>query len=614
MTKILGDDELKQAQDDWIAARDTRQPRETIWKRNYKTYRTQSEETEAAAREMGWANIKVPMILAMVETARPRLAVQPPTITCNAKSPAAVPYAMAKQMRLQHFLKQGCSERELFDITSQILIYGSAPAKVPYIRDDRRPKLLSVPLFDFFLSPEALRTDEAEVIWHRSWYTRRQLRKLAEQKDADGHPIWHNLDAAWDMGPSREAADSTYAERRSASGQGTTATNSSTWQVPVVEGWYSDGTYIALAGAAGEIPLRYGKSPFYRRTESGDRRYIRPFVMFSNTPDIESPWGISLVEILEDHEAMLSTMANQHLDQATANINAGVVHDDQIPAQDVAEFLRKPGGQLPVHGFADVRSAIQRLQPGVTSQDFPQIFEMYMRLGQQVSGVNDVTQGQVVGNDQTATEVALANQEVNKRFAMLIRYVESGMGQVARLMDGHDRQFRADVEVPVEQGFQPPNGALGFQPAEPAAGGADLMSMMAGQQAPPAAEDPYSAGFAKVGPEVNQEGAEYDFEVDAGSTALPGQLDQARKMNMLIGDLSNPAIAPLIAWPELAKQLIEAHGFSPEKILVPPGPVMGAPMDPNAPPVPGPDGMVPVGPPEPVDPSTNGAPPAPVMA
>ncbi len=614
LSPLLTDEELTRAQNDWIAARDSRTEREEIWKSNYETYRGIKAETQAAAREMGWSNIKVPLCFTIVETARPRLAVQPPTITCNAKSPQAVPYALAKQMRLQHDLYEGCSEAELFDISGQMLIYGSAPAKVPYIRRDRRPELRSVPLFDFFLSPDARRAEEAEVIWHRSWYTRRQLDAMAAQQ-ADGEQLWHNLDAVWAQGPTRESADPHFSDLRTASGQGGASKVGANWQVPVLEGWYADGTYIALGGYAGNIPIRVGRSPFFRADEDGERRYIRPFVMFSNTPDVNSPWGISLVEILEDIEAVVTTMLNQTVDQGTHNLNAGVVYDDRIPAEDVQAFMRAPGGQMPIRGFADVRQAVMRMPPGQISQDFPQLFDILERITQQVSGINDVTQGQVVGNDQTATEVAISNQEVNKRFAMLIRYMESGMGKVARIMDGHDRQFRTRLDVPVDRGFTPPEGAQGFSPPGGSSGAIDPLSLMSGQ-GPQAGAGAFDQGFASIGPEVNQAGAEYDFEVDAGSTALPGQLDQARKMNMLIGDLSNPMFMGLVSPAELAKQLIEAHGFSPEKILVAPGTAMpgampGAP-DPNAPP-----GMEPVGPPMPVEgeapPMDAGAPMGPPM-
>jgi hypothetical protein len=102
--------------------------------------------------------------------------------------------------------------------------------------------------------------------------------------------------------------------------------------------------------------------------------------------------------------------------------------------------------------------------------------------------------------------------------------------------------------------------------------------------------------MAMVSGAPNDRGLEYDIEVDAGAMAPPAGQEQARKVMTMLQAISAmpPQAQEAVDWNGLLKQVIEAHGMEPDRVLNPVSPMgMGG--------MPGMPGEVPVGPPEPVD-------------
>jgi hypothetical protein len=99
--------------------------------------------------------------------------------------------------------------------------------------------------------------------------------------------------------------------------------------------------------------------------------------------------------------------------------------------------------------------------------------------------------------------------------------------------------------------------------------------------------------MAMVSGAPNDRNLDYEIDVDAGAMAPPATQEQARKVMTLIQAISvmPPQAQQTIDWQALLKQVIEAHGMEPDRVINPQlaMPPMGMP------------GEVPVGPPEPVD-------------
>lgn len=588
---------MEMAREDFRAARDSRQDVEQRKLRDYKLYRRFREEVaptggrdEDDRGPFGWSKLTIPLVFWIVETILPRLGVQPPTLTVNPGNPASVRYAQAKQLRMQRQLRKGATEEELLMAIKQFLILGDGPLKMAWDRNIGGPRLTTMDWFDWFVSPDARHPLHAEVIWHRTWHTKRDLQQLAkadgDRRDAKGRKLprlydRQNLERLAYSSAYRDAEDPLYAERREITGLGPLTFGATEGQVAILEGWYRDGTTVWIAGDDSPLLLRIERDPLYKDPKGNG---IRPFAVLRNTPDLFMPYSISDAEMLEDHQHEASTFRNAAIDQATGNIMSPKgINSDMVRAEEVRRAWEEPNGTFEVRG--DPREAVYQFQPGQMSGDFERIYENIRSEAQMVSGVSDISAGQPTAfglDNSTATGMSIIREEANQRYRMKLKFIQIGMGPVAMLYDYMDRQLSAsEVHVPVERGFQPLDGSEGIK----------LLG------------DPEMASFASISTEVNGPGMDYEIQVDAGAMAPPHQMEQAQRVRGFIMDASHPAMAPMVNWPEVLRTLIEAHGQMPEKLMI-----QGAPpvqVEQVAEP-----GEIPEGPPEPVDEplaSANGA-------
>ena len=524
----------------WTDAEHGRRDKEEQARDNYRLYRKGSNRVEASrVARKGWSSIRIPLIYWLAETMLPRLGVNPPTVTVTPRSEDAVPFALSKQKRMNIFLSRQDWELEMIMVEKSKIVLGDGVTKTLWDSDRKIPRMIYVNWFDFFLSPDAQRADTAEWQFHRTYYTDRQLEALDEE-------VFLNLDKVMMAGNGPSASDATYADRRSIAGAsalpGWTEQNLNV----LVEAWHRDGSYITFSPDATAL-CRAQVSPFHDR----ESRPLRPFSMFSSTPDLEGPYSVPMPEILEDHEVEISTLRNQTIDQITANINAGVVHDDQVPSELVEQFMETPNGVLGVpNNTGDIRGMVHRMNPGQISQDMPLIYGQVRSESQMASGVSDISAGQqsIEGlENTTATGVSIIANEANKRMQLLLKMSEIAMGRVARLFDALDRQFGGALFVPTGADLNVSDDqdiASGFKQSAP--------------------------GFAALLAEANRPEMDYEILIDAGSMQRPDEFAETQKIVNFVGLASHPAISPIIDWPEVTRAMIAAHGFEPDRFMLSP--------------------------------------------
>jgi hypothetical protein len=544
----------REVQDDWSAAKDSKVDAEWRRIRDYQQYRRFRRDVKRAGGvsgaltgPFGWSKLTVPIIFWIVETIVPRVATQPPTLIVKPKSVEAVAYAQAKEMELQDTLEAMKVREAMHRTLKQTVIYGDGPVKMAWDSAHGRPRFIDLNWFDWFLSPDARTPDEAEVIYHRSWYTRRQLQRLSRYVDRNGKPLFHGLEHV--VGDSeRAAADTTLAERREAAGVGSPINAAAGGQFCLVEAWYQDGTVVVFNEDGTRIH-QVRTSPI--RDEAGQP--IRPFIVFNNTSDPESPYSIGDAEMLEDHQSELSTLRNQAIDQTTVNIAAPVIYSGSVTPQEVDAAFGQPGGKLRVSG--DVRAQVMRMPPGAVSSDFSGFYTNIREEAQFVSGVNDNQAGQAAAREQTATEINIINAEANKRWQFKIAMTEIRFAQAGRLIDLYERRYGAPgraVVVPAATSIAP--GQKGLM-------GLDGLELAAGETT--------EANFARLSPFVNHRDAAYEVSVKAGTLAMPSEMEQFQEVMTLVQALSaNPAVAQYVRWNEVARLIVNASSFDSNKLLL----------------------------------------------
>ena len=340
----LTEDHIKeQAWDDWIAARDARHEIEDRKRQSYRDYRAWRSDvadggkSEAATGPFGWSTTTVPMIYWSIETILPRLGTQAPTIIARPQTPAAVSYAQAKSMRIQHDLKRAGADTQIQLALRTGMVMGDGVMKIPFDERIGGPTILAVDWWDVFVSPEATSWKTSEVIFHRSWHTKRDLQRLGQRKDADGKALYdpETLEQLIGSLADRGVKDSSYAERQQISGLSSQWTDR-TAVVPLIECWYKEGARVVIAGTDRPMILSVQKDEDYVWLDPS-RRPFRPFSVFTPTPDLFSPYGISLAEMLSSHQRELSVLRNAYTDQISASIFSPLGFDARkVRPEDVA--------------------------------------------------------------------------------------------------------------------------------------------------------------------------------------------------------------------------------------------------------------------------------------
>lgn len=536
---------------DWNAARRFKTSREDQALRDYELYMRQAHESEEARRERNdqdsgnppdyGSKLRSPMVYWAVETLLPRLAAQPPTVTVDAMSTAAIPYALAKQYRLQYFIRTGSWHARMIRAIRQMLVLGDAPVKVPFLKERGRPEMIYVSWWDIFVSSEAEDFESAERIWHRTYYTEEQRAALAEWKDGNGRPMFANLDQI--PLSSREQADPTFGRRRELAGDDQTNENPRQNLYCVLESWSHDGTLVTLGGDDGQVLLGARQSPYKNHKGAP----FRPFANFQFSPSIVGPWSLSLPQLIGHHQIELETLRNAHMDQISGNLHSPIVHMSSIPGHLVDEGFSRPNGRIPVDAgrFNSVHEAVTRMPPGSASDDFLQANNDVRSEVQLVAGISDIMSGQSTpgGIDpETATGANLLAQETNKRIAIVGIQLELEMTRVARMIDAHDRAYGGELMIPIPANLEVADRTPGIVKAGP------VMRSL---------------------PHVNTRDKEYVIEVKAGSLTQPDQMEESRRLQQFVAMASHPNIAQHVDWAAVTREIAYSMGLGESVILTP---------------------------------------------
>jgi len=576
---LSDEDVLEQAFNDWTAAKDARLPIEDRKRQAYRDYRGWREEivdggkTPAGAGPFGWSKTTVPIIYWTVETILPRLGTQTPTVIAKANTPEAVAYAHAKSMRIQYDLKTSKADEQIQLALRTGMIMGDGVMKIPFDVSIGGPTILALDWWDTFISPEATNWKNAEVIYHRSWQSARDLQRLAAREDQDGKPLYDReaIDKLRGMLSDRSTHDNSWSERREISGIGTGQYSQATGTVPVVELWYREGARVVIAGNNSPLLLSVQQEADY--IWRGPKGFpFRPFAVFTPTPDLFSPYGISVAEMLSGHQHELSTLRNQYVDQLSASIFAPLGYDARkVNGADVMQAWSSPGGMFATEGPPS--DAVARFQPGSLTRDFSTVYDQIRSEAQIIGGTSDYGAGQTQAagiSNQTATGISMIVSEGNKRYEQLRRQHELAMQDVACHFDYIDRLLGTFSKfVPLEPGYAAPENAAGIT---------------------------MTGDLAEIGAEVNTPDKLYDVTIDVGAMSPPQDQQQAQNVTSLIQALGMlpPPVQESVNWQQLLRMLMQSLGQNPNTLISP----MPAPQEQVPPGAPG--GEVPVGPPQPI--------------
>lgn len=585
VTGLNNEQVAEQAWDDWLAARDAREELSDRKRASYRAYRAWRDDSTLGGKEdestgpFGWSSTTIPLVHWTIETILPRLGVQTPTIIAKPQTPEAVSYAQAKSLRIQNDLKRSCADAQIQLALRTGLVMGDGVMKVPFDQRIGGPTIMAIDWWDAFVSPEATSWYSAEYVIHRSWHTRRDLQRLAQDKTPDGKHRYDKdvIEELIGALSDRSTNDPSYAERQQIAGMDPGWSERSS-VVPLVELWYKEGARVVIAATDRPYLLAVQDGEDYVWRDPSDAPF-RPFSVFTPTPDLFGPYGISVAEMLSPHQHELSVLRNAYVDQLSASIFSPLGFDARkVRPEDVAQAWSAPGGMFAVEGPPG--DAVARFQPGSMTRDFSVVYDQIRSEAQLIGGVSDYGAGLATSggvDNQTATGISLIVSEGNKRYQALRAQHESAMREIALIFDYMDRRLGPlERHIPVDSGYEFPPDSLG-------------VSVL--------------GNLATVGAEVNTPDKRYDIEIDVGAMAPPQDQEQARNTVALLQALATlpPPVQQTLKWDEIVRMLMESLGQNPDRLMTPPPPPgMGAGMGLMGEAVAAPGQDIPIGPPEPI--------------
>lgn len=646
----LKDEELgPQIALDILAAVNTRkQQLEDRMLARYKLFRAWRDDVQGGGQDpddapgpFGWSKLTIPIAYDVVMEHMARLAVDVPQLKVTAASPSAENFAQAKELSLQWMLERGAWNQQLKMALRDSLIYGMNPTKVLWDERLNGPRLIALSWWDFLISPEATCIEDAEFLIHRSWHTPLSLKRMEALRDERGRPIFRNFDQAI-TGPGREAEDPYWTTMRQIRGQGEPDWSPPMWpMVALCEVWYKDGTMVTVAGGAFDIIID-SRSPApedaiknnevdglkHHAYVSPDGDGFRPFSSICPNPDHGSPYGISEVEMVEDHQRELSTIRNQYTDQMTASLNAPTgINRSLADPKEVMEAFRQPAGLFAADG--DPQAAVHRFTPPGLGREMDDYQNMIMADVERTSGLKSLMDGRPESPgmvNESPLGFAMRIGEINRRRQLQIGHVMDGIVKIAEQFDHLNRCVNRGnaMSVKVPDKFQISSNSRGIAPIK-------------------------GGKWARIKPEVNTDGMKYKITIDTEAMNPAFKGEKAMRMTSFVETISkSQQMAQLADWPQIFREFVEAYDLDPQEMILseeeqaqqaqaaqaaqgppqgapggvnPPGapPQGGIPGEPGGPPLPpghmaGLDQqgqgytLVPVGQPEPVGPPQPGQP------
>lgn len=289
-----------------------------------------------------------------------------------------------------------------------------------------RPKLINVPIRDFFIDPTASDIDTARYVGRRYLTTKEELESfeivdLSVDPDEFGnYPMkkkYTNLDKIkYDAGSKGENTD----KQEKDMWYGSTVSEAASKQIEVIEYWTLDKT-ISVANR--EVVIEDSENYFKLKDESNGAKYPKGLIPFADSRDYVDEslfYAKGELDIIGDQNELLNDLTNQNIDSVTFTLNQMYTLDPKY-AHLLSEIENLPGAVYPVEAGA--------LQPIQQRPVPPEAFNERMNIKNEIretTASNEVVKGVGVQGDVTATEINAQIAGAGQRFNLKVTQLENG--------------------------------------------------------------------------------------------------------------------------------------------------------------------------------------------
>lgn len=412
------DDTLQMVIDDFKSAWDyTSTSWQERWEDNYKLF----NNVRVKKAYKGTTNTFVPMVYSTVETMnaalfgmKPKFAYLPPSNKQDQKTDilnGMVNYYWDKD---QWSIKVINTGRNLFNLGTAIDYF---------MWDIDHPKMINIPLRDFFIDPLATSLENARYCGRRYLCTLDELKSFEiidpEDKSEDPKLIkrFKNLDS---IEAGSDAPEKTDKEEKDIL-YGSTLSKPENKQVEVIEYWTLEKTITVVNR---EVVAEDTKNWFLQRAETLDIKNPKGMLPFADAHYVTDPslfYSKGLTDFIADQQELLNDITNQNIDSISFILNQMYTLDPTF-ADLINQIENIPGAIYPFPKGA-LEPINQRSVP-------PEAFNERMNIKNEIretTASNEVVKG--VGQQNSGTTATEINAQVagaGQRMNMIVTQVENG--------------------------------------------------------------------------------------------------------------------------------------------------------------------------------------------
>lgn len=381
----------------------------------------------------GIANTFVPMTFSTIETMVSAIAGGKPRFGYKATKKDQEQDTKVLTAKVDYFWDCDKWSIKTINWVRNVLMYGTGVVYLWW--DIDKPRMINVPLRDFYIDPTASCIEDAAYIGRRFLTTLDELRsyEVVDPKTGKMEPMYKNLDKielskGEDNGNTGDPTD----KQEKDMWMGSTIPNAASTQVECIEYWdrEKDRVYVI---ANRSVEIRNDENPYKKQAKAKGDKYAKglvPFVAQRDYVDEALFYGKGEIEPIMQEQELLNDLTNQTTDSVTYTLNQMYTLDPAF-SDYINDVENIPGAVYPFPN-----GALQPVQKGIVpSAAFNQIANIKQEI-RETTSASEVAKGvdQSVSN-VTATQIQAQQMSAGQRFGIkLTQFEEEGFHDLGKLV------------------------------------------------------------------------------------------------------------------------------------------------------------------------------------
>lgn len=308
-----------------------------------------------------------------------------------------------------------------------MLMYGTGVLYAYWDMD--KPRLLHVPIRDFFFDATASGPETAQFMGRRYLTTKESLKEVQIVDPATGEmvPKYTNLDKVTEQKAGKsEPLDK---EKKDMYMGSTLGDKASQMQIEIIEYWTCDRVYTV---ANRQVMIQNDENPYLTQAKSRKEKNPKgliPFIVQRDYIDESLFLGKGEIEPMMGQQELLNDLTNQNIDSVTYTLNQMYTLDPKY-ADWLEHIENLPGAVYPFE-----EGALNPVTRGIVP---PQAFEERSNLKAEIretTAANEIFSFNMGGQKLTSTAINNIQAQVGQRFDIKIDMLENdGFHQLGRLV------------------------------------------------------------------------------------------------------------------------------------------------------------------------------------